>query len=130
LTVIHGQDYATDSQRAWAHGRLEFIGNVVGIKYASMLAELKFRIPSMLIRKDGLMNSPHPDSHNFVALLSAKTKTSQDYDNSPVSPQPSQPSRNTPESYRFAADSVPKSVSPVTPRTTHQPSLAMRLPTS
>jgi hypothetical protein len=48
LTVIHGQDYATDSQRAWAHGRLEFIGNHVGIKYANMLADVSFKSPFLL----------------------------------------------------------------------------------
>ncbi|KFA60483.1 hypothetical protein S40285_07756 [Stachybotrys chlorohalonatus IBT 40285] len=84
LTVIHGQDFATDSQRAWARGRLMFIGTQVGIKYAIMLAELKLRIPSMLIRKDGLMNSPYPESHNFVNILSAKTASNKGYKESPV----------------------------------------------
>ncbi|KAH7325109.1 hypothetical protein B0I35DRAFT_175767 [Stachybotrys elegans] len=73
LTVVNGQDFTTDSQRAWAKGRLEFIGTHVGVKYATMLAELKLRIPSMLIRKDGLMAAPYQNPANFVDILNGKT---------------------------------------------------------
>lgn len=34
--------------------------------------QLNMRIPSMLIRRDGLMANPYPTSHNFEKLLSAR----------------------------------------------------------
>jgi hypothetical protein len=40
LACVLGQDYTTDSQRAWAKGRLEFIGDQVGVRYAHMLTEV------------------------------------------------------------------------------------------
>ncbi|KAK7428685.1 hypothetical protein QQZ08_004779 [Neonectria magnoliae] len=72
LTCIQGQDYTTDAQRAWAKGRLLFIGNDLGIRYANMLHQLNLRVPSMLIRRDGLMANPYPMAHNFEKLLSAR----------------------------------------------------------
>lgn len=41
LTCVLGQDYATDSQRAWVKGRLEFIGNQLGVRYAHMLTQVR-----------------------------------------------------------------------------------------
>ncbi|KAF4951541.1 hypothetical protein FSARC_12889 [Fusarium sarcochroum] len=73
LTCVQGQDYTTDDQRAWVKGRLQFIGNHIGIRYANVLNQLNLRVPSMLIRRDGLMASPYPGSYNFEKLLSAKT---------------------------------------------------------
>jgi hypothetical protein len=35
--------------------------------------QLNVRVPSMLIRRDGLMASPYPGSYNFEKLLSSKT---------------------------------------------------------
>ncbi|KAJ2904659.1 negative acting factor [Zalerion maritima] len=72
LACLVGQDYTTDSQRAWMIGRLEFIGDHGGVKYAHILAQLQVRIPSMLIRRDGLLASPYPMAHNFEKLLSAR----------------------------------------------------------
>lgn len=72
LACLVSQDYSTDSQRAWAIGRLRFIGDELGVKYAHILAELQVRIPSMLIRRDGLMASPYPMAHDFEKLLSAR----------------------------------------------------------
>ena len=74
LACVNGQDYATDSQRAWVRGRLQYIADNLGIRYASMLTELNVRIPSMLIRQDGLMANPYPMAHDFEKLLSAKLK--------------------------------------------------------
>lgn len=34
--------------------------------------QLNVRIPSMLIRRDGLMAQPYPMAHNFVKLMSAR----------------------------------------------------------
>ncbi|EWZ01654.1 hypothetical protein FOCG_06479 [Fusarium oxysporum f. sp. radicis-lycopersici 26381] len=73
LTCVQGQDYTTDAQRAWVKGRLEFIGNHLGVRYANVLKQLNVRVPSMLIRRDGLMASPYPASYNFEKLLSSKT---------------------------------------------------------
>ncbi|SPJ74819.1 related to negative acting factor [Fusarium torulosum] len=73
LTCVQGQDYTTDAQRAWVKGRLQFIGNHLGVRYANVLYQLNVRVPSMLIRRDGLMASPYPGSYNFEKLLSSKT---------------------------------------------------------
>jgi hypothetical protein len=55
LTCIQGQDYTTDAQRAWIIGRLRYIGDELGIKYAHMLAEVSSTLPtcplSLLIRR-------------------------------------------------------------------------------
>jgi hypothetical protein len=76
LACIYGQDYMTDNQRAYVRGRLNYIADEVGIKYAHLLSKLNVRLPSMLIRRDGLMAAPYPMAHNFEKLLSAKYATS------------------------------------------------------
>ncbi|KAI8670789.1 Zn(2)-C6 fungal-type domain-containing protein [Fusarium keratoplasticum] len=73
LTCVQGQDYTTDAQRAWVKGRLQFIGNQLGVRYANILNQLNLRVPSMLIRRDGLMANPYPMAHNFEKLLSARS---------------------------------------------------------
>ena len=40
LTCIYSQDYASDSQRMWIRGRLEFIGDQLGVRYAHILAKV------------------------------------------------------------------------------------------
>ncbi|PNH26641.1 hypothetical protein VD0002_g10095 [Verticillium dahliae] len=72
LAILHGQDYTTDAQRSWIVGRLKFIGDELGVKYAHLLSQIQIRIPSMLIRRDGLMANPYPNSHNFEKMLSAR----------------------------------------------------------
>ena len=42
LVCISTQDYTTDAQRAWAQGRLKYIGNELGIKYAHVLTGVRF----------------------------------------------------------------------------------------
>ena len=90
LSCIISQDFTTDSQRAWSIGRLRYIGDELGVKYAHILADvshpktlsaliclltivkkLQIRIPSMLIRRDGLLAAPYPMAYNFEKLLSA-----------------------------------------------------------
>lgn len=73
LVCVIGQDYATDAQRAFVRGRLRYIGNELGVKYAYILSQLQVRIPSMLIRRDGMMAQPYPMAHNFEKLLSARS---------------------------------------------------------
>jgi hypothetical protein len=73
LTCVQGQDYTTDAQRAWVKGRLQFIGSHLGVRYAHVLRQLNIRVPSMLIRRDGLMANPYPGAYNFEKLLSSKT---------------------------------------------------------
>lgn len=41
LVCIMTQDYTTDAQRAWAQGRLKYIGNELGIKYAHVLNRVR-----------------------------------------------------------------------------------------
>ncbi|KAI1385234.1 uncharacterized protein F4822DRAFT_432083 [Hypoxylon trugodes] len=55
LICLVSQDYTTDAQRSWIGGRLAHIGDALGVKYAHILRGLQIRIPSMLIRRDGLM---------------------------------------------------------------------------
>jgi hypothetical protein len=40
LAIVNGQDYTTDAQRVWTIGRLRYIGDEVGVKYAHTLAEV------------------------------------------------------------------------------------------
>lgn len=115
LAVLHGQDYTTDAQRAWVVGRLKFIGDELGVKYAHLLSQvrtprplslssppcneekitarltmtsqLQFRLPSMLIRRDGLVASPYPDTsgQNFAKILSTRlAPASKGYDLNPL----------------------------------------------
>ncbi|KAI1863636.1 hypothetical protein JX265_008853 [Neoarthrinium moseri] len=72
LACVHGQDYTTDTQRAWVNGRLKYIGDELGVKYAHILSQLQVRIPSMMIRRDGLMASPYGMAHDFEKLVSAR----------------------------------------------------------
>lgn len=45
LVCIYGQDYISDTQRAWIRGRLEFIGNHVGVRYAHILKQVCALLP-------------------------------------------------------------------------------------
>jgi hypothetical protein len=40
LACVNGQDYVTDRQRAWVVGRLRYIGDELGIKYAHILSQV------------------------------------------------------------------------------------------
>ncbi|KUI74432.1 hypothetical protein VM1G_10043 [Cytospora mali] len=60
LSTVRTNDYATDEQREWVVGRLNYIAKELGVKYASSLADAKIRFPSMLIRRDGLMPARDP----------------------------------------------------------------------
>ncbi|KAI1207417.1 uncharacterized protein F4807DRAFT_177265 [Annulohypoxylon truncatum] len=70
LTCLNSQDYTTDAQRSWVQGRLGVIGDELGVKYAHILKQLQIRIPSMLIRRDGLMASPYGAAHDYLRLVS------------------------------------------------------------
>ncbi|KAK0610468.1 hypothetical protein B0T17DRAFT_620944 [Bombardia bombarda] len=72
LACVMGQDHLTDAQRAWVQGRLRYIGDELGIRYAYILCQMRKCIPSMLIRRDGLIAQPYPIAHNFEKLLSAR----------------------------------------------------------
>lgn len=41
LACVHGQDYTTDTQRKWVHGRLRYIGDELGVKYAHILSQVR-----------------------------------------------------------------------------------------
>ncbi|CAK7235397.1 hypothetical protein SEUCBS140593_009269 [Sporothrix eucalyptigena] len=75
LTNINSQDYTTDNQRAWVIGRLKYISNELGVRYAGFLAELKFRVPSMMIRRDRLMSQQQhlASLHNMQTMLSSSS---------------------------------------------------------
>ncbi|KAI1135457.1 hypothetical protein F5Y05DRAFT_416133 [Hypoxylon sp. FL0543] len=77
LICLNSQDYTTDAQRAWIHGRLTFIGNELGVRYAHILRQLQIRIPSMLIRRDGLMASPYGAAHEYLKAMAARRQQHQ-----------------------------------------------------
>ncbi|KAI2627532.1 hypothetical protein GGR54DRAFT_418216 [Hypoxylon sp. NC1633] len=71
LICMNSMDYTTDAQRAWIHGRLRYIGNELGVRYAHILSRLRIRIPSMLIRRDGLMATPYgAAAHDYLKIAS------------------------------------------------------------
>lgn len=72
LACVQGQDYTTDAQRSWIKGRLRYIADELGVKYAHIIMKLNVRIPSMLIRRDGMMAQPYPSTHNFMKLMTAR----------------------------------------------------------
>ncbi|KAI5919736.1 hypothetical protein F4810DRAFT_473423 [Camillea tinctor] len=92
MTCVNSNDFTTDAQRAWIHGRLRFIGNDLGVKYAHILWQLPIRIPSMMIRRDGLMAKPWGANHNFEKYVSAKLDPS---DNNNTTTTTSTPTTST-----------------------------------
>ncbi|KAK3392217.1 hypothetical protein B0T20DRAFT_50313 [Sordaria brevicollis] len=60
LTCVKNHDMTSDEQRIWVKGRLRFIGDHVGLKYAHVVNDLELRFPSMFIRQDGAMPSTDP----------------------------------------------------------------------
>lgn len=42
LGCVVGQDYTTDSQRAWVRGRLRYIADELGVKYARIICQVRF----------------------------------------------------------------------------------------
>ncbi len=69
LTCITGQDYATEDQRAWAMGRLDFIGNQLGVRYAHMLTKVRVLIFLCSNRLIGCVQVPLPPPFSFSSLL-------------------------------------------------------------
>ncbi|EPE03659.1 negative acting factor [Ophiostoma piceae UAMH 11346] len=84
LTNVASQDYTTDEQREWAVGRLKYISEAMGVRYAGFLSGIKFRAPSMMIRRDrsvaqqallaatGQMSKGDPVASPFVDQLGIK----------------------------------------------------------
>ncbi|KAL2133441.1 hypothetical protein VTI74DRAFT_2327 [Chaetomium olivicolor] len=60
LTCIKNHDMSSEVQRAWARGRLRFIADEVGLKYAHLVNQVDIRFPSMMIRQDGQLASVDP----------------------------------------------------------------------
>jgi hypothetical protein len=54
LTCVKNHDISTDEQRAWAKGRLKFIADDVGLKYANIVNEVRYALPvvSAVFRSD------------------------------------------------------------------------------
>ena len=48
LSTVRTSDYSTDEQREWAVGRLNFIADGLGVKYASSLAAVSVSFPQLL----------------------------------------------------------------------------------
>lgn len=51
LACVNGQDYVTDRQRAWVVGRLRYIGDELGIKYAHILSQVSLPSRHPLCRR-------------------------------------------------------------------------------
>ncbi|KAK3386880.1 hypothetical protein B0H63DRAFT_141793 [Podospora didyma] len=60
ITTVKNYDMTTDRQRVWAKGRLQFIEDQVGLKYAALVNKFELRFPSMMIRSGGLAAVPGP----------------------------------------------------------------------
>ncbi|RYP02710.1 hypothetical protein DL765_010698 [Monosporascus sp. GIB2] len=72
LLSVSALDYTTDAQRAWISGRLRYIGDELGVKYAHVLSENKLRLPSMLIRGDCLQASMPLQRQSFGDIIAAR----------------------------------------------------------
>ncbi|KAH8661651.1 hypothetical protein BGZ60DRAFT_90277 [Tricladium varicosporioides] len=68
LFAISCMDFITDSQRAWAKGRLNFISEIMGMNHAKVLAGFQLRLPSMIIRRDSMGRVP-PSSQMMAAAV-------------------------------------------------------------
>ncbi|KAI8950220.1 hypothetical protein F4801DRAFT_550167 [Xylaria longipes] len=55
LTCIVSHDFTTDAQRQWVMGRLQKIGNELGVKSALAMTQLSMRVPSMMVQRDLLL---------------------------------------------------------------------------
>lgn len=64
-------DYATDSQRQWAKGRLLYISEILGMNQAAVLANYGLRLPSMIIRRDAMSRLP-PQAQAMAAAAYAR----------------------------------------------------------
>ncbi|KAK0669752.1 hypothetical protein QBC41DRAFT_101797 [Cercophora samala] len=63
LACVVSHDHVTNSQREYVRGRLKYIGDELGIKYARLLStQLKIRLPSMLIYEDGRLAAAAAES--------------------------------------------------------------------
>jgi hypothetical protein len=64
LACVNGQDYTTDTQRKWIAGRLKYIGDELGVKYAHMLAAVRItpRLTLLLRFYDRQMANRFPNS--------------------------------------------------------------------
>ncbi|KAI1319581.1 hypothetical protein F5Y16DRAFT_414206 [Xylariaceae sp. FL0255] len=72
LACLLTQDYTTDAQRAWVIGRLQRVSSELGMKHAAVLSHLQVRIPSTLIRRDGIAAQPsHGPQNSFHKVLMA-----------------------------------------------------------
>ncbi|KAL2151550.1 hypothetical protein VTH82DRAFT_6648 [Thermothelomyces myriococcoides] len=74
LACVLTQDYTTDAQRAYIKGRLKYIADELGIKYAHILSSLNVRVPSLFIRTDSLRAHPSSMVHNIGKVISSAMK--------------------------------------------------------
>jgi hypothetical protein len=76
LACVNCQDYTTDAQRTWVQGRLRYIGDELGVKYAYILSQVSFyaRDPNRascrpktrpLYCTRALTHSPAPSPHSL-----------------------------------------------------------------
>ncbi|KAK3314841.1 hypothetical protein B0H66DRAFT_605759 [Apodospora peruviana] len=79
LVSIKTHDMCTEQQRQWITGRLRYIEERAGLRYAGMMNEIYFRYPSMLIRQDGLMQSPDPMNRQNQLYPDDTTSNNQDH---------------------------------------------------
>lgn len=54
LFTVACSDFADDSQRRWVTGRLRWITEEMGVNQAGVLSQFQLRLPSMVIKRDGM----------------------------------------------------------------------------
>ncbi|KAK3944460.1 hypothetical protein QBC46DRAFT_440767 [Diplogelasinospora grovesii] len=86
IACVKNHDLTTEDQRAWAKGRLRFIADEMGLKYARLLHDAELRFPSMMIRQDGLMVVPDPFVNKHGSGLPIRPRLAPP---TPVTPGPS-----------------------------------------
>ncbi|CAK7231480.1 hypothetical protein SEUCBS140593_007936 [Sporothrix eucalyptigena] len=62
LAGTYTHDYCTPAQRAYMGGRLKYMGNTLGLRYANVCEATPFRYPSMMMYRDRLIISGTPTS--------------------------------------------------------------------
>ncbi|KAL2018759.1 hypothetical protein VTK56DRAFT_387 [Thermocarpiscus australiensis] len=87
LACVKNHDMTSEEQRAWVKGRLKFIADGAGLKYAHIINEVDLRFPSMMIRQDGLML--HMMSLAFLGIPYTNTKSYEVYFHKGLSAQSS-----------------------------------------
>lgn len=84
LAGAYTHDCASPAQRAYMAGRLKYMGNILGLRYALVCQQTPFRYPSMMMYRDRLIISGTPMSSPPAASSSAGSPPSVGLGRSPA----------------------------------------------